>query len=770
MTSDESTISIRICQEGHANAIALNKNRIAVAGRSLLKIFSVESDGFTEVCNMRGGKNQNLSYSSNDVAWSHIDDNLLATAATNGVVSVWDLSKFGRHKQTQVYNEHERTAHSVTFHPTDPSILISGSQDGTIKCFDLRSERAAATYISNSESIRDVKFHTHNPNMFAAVSENGSVSLWDLKRPDKTIQQFTAHSGPIYTCDFHQTQPWLATGSRDKTIKVWHIGAKPSLEYTIHTIAVVGRVKWRPEKVFHIASCALVVDYSVHIWDVRRPYIPYASFNEHTNVTTGIVFKSNDPNILLSTSKDSTIFKHNFKDASLPFLKANPQSTCLNIKGELLFAQRVNQQLDLVNVTPKGSPLIGKAVMDVNGLFHQTKSCLYRMINRPTNKDLSSEIGSLKDEIQLDQDYNVIGKCATEYLLEGNFQEVCEYNASVARRYGKRSSALLWQLVARLFKLYSKTSAGPFKKTTDHMIQSQNKTLSNPKPKLQLMEYERKDLNSMKEELIPLPIRSNYQISNDTHALSNSPELSNMDPVFGNTEINFDNLQCVKNFRRGFLYMGNWQHERNILTLGNDHSSPQYSSTKTESESDSLTLYDMPLQQLHINQSNESLYLWDIFEMIKNFMVSSVENGDIQMAVVLLLTMQDNSQELGIDEEQQEFWVLSYIELLQRYQLWNEAARVMNICQLPGVRETNQQSTSVLTGCGSCNKTLSNIPWYCEKCKSTEATKCAYCRLPVKGLYLWCQTCCHGGHVDHMMHWFTHNSKCPICGHLCEYD
>lgn len=34
--SDENTTSIRICQEGHANALALNKDctQIAVAGRS----------------------------------------------------------------------------------------------------------------------------------------------------------------------------------------------------------------------------------------------------------------------------------------------------------------------------------------------------------------------------------------------------------------------------------------------------------------------------------------------------------------------------------------------------------------------------------------------------------------------------------------------------------------------------------------------------------------------------------------------------------------
>jgi WD repeat-containing protein 24 len=270
----------------------------------VLKVFSIENDGFTEVCNMRGGKNPNLSYSSNDVAWSHIDHNLLATAATNGVVAVWDLSKFGRQKQLLVYNEHERTAHSVIFHATEAHLLISGSQDGTIKCFDMRVDKVAInTYFSNAESVRDVKFSPHAPNTFAAVSENGTIQVWDIRRADRCTLAFTAHSGPIYCCDWHPTNQWLATGSRDRLIKIWNMGLKPQLEHTIHTIANVGRVKWRPEKTYHIASCALMMDYSIYVWDIRRPYIPYISFNQHTNVTTGIAFKGNNPHCLLSTSK-----------------------------------------------------------------------------------------------------------------------------------------------------------------------------------------------------------------------------------------------------------------------------------------------------------------------------------------------------------------------------------------------------------------------------------------------------------------------------------
>lgn len=119
-------VSIRICQDGHANSLALSpdQNSIAVAGRSLLKVFSIQNDGFVELNNMRGAaagsqKNHNLSYSSNCVAWNPIDAHILATSSTNGSVSLWDLKKFGRQKQLLVFNEHERTTRKNTMklHP-----------------------------------------------------------------------------------------------------------------------------------------------------------------------------------------------------------------------------------------------------------------------------------------------------------------------------------------------------------------------------------------------------------------------------------------------------------------------------------------------------------------------------------------------------------------------------------------------------------------------------------------------------------------------------
>lgn len=55
------------------------------------------------------------------------------------------------------------------------------------------------------------------------------------------------------------------------------------------------------------------------------------------------------------------------------------------------------------------------------------------------------------------------------------------------------------------------------------------------------------------------------------------------------------------------------------------------------------------------------------------------------------------------------------------------------------------------------------------QCGNVAAT-CSVCHGVVRGLYVWCQGCLHGGHLHHMRDWITANRSCPAgCGHLCEY-
>lgn len=376
-----------------------------------------------------------------------------------------------------MYDDHERTTNAVTFHHQDANILLSASQDSTIRLFDLREKASSVSVFSSTESVRDVKFNPFNCNAFASVSDNGCVHLWDMRKCDKFVQQFTAHSGPIYCLDWHPTSQWLATGSRDKLIKVWNMSnAKPQLEYTIYTIAVVGRVRWRPDRKFQIASCSLVVDYSIYIWDVRRPFIPYASFNEHTNVTTDIAFKG-VPDTLISTSQDSTIYKHVTKDAQHPALAANPQSTTISPRGEILYVCKSKVKAvpptNVMTTSSSGLKLFKKSSTSdtvdaatsapTHEPFHLAKSSLHYFSDANDANNNGSGVmamGNLRIDDSaltktLHKDFNFFTGCAKEYRLktdEKNFLETLEHNANVARKYGRSNISMLWNLVKMIYK------------------------------------------------------------------------------------------------------------------------------------------------------------------------------------------------------------------------------------------------------------------------------------------------------------------------------
>ena len=143
------------------NAMAVSRDgaHLAVAGRSLLKVYSLTGDSFgSEQFNLRSSNLKNLNFSNNDVTWCPLDDGILATAATNGGVVIWNLSNSVKSKIIKVFNDHKRTVNKVCFHSADPNILLSGSQDGCMKLFDLRGKEASSTFVSNSESVRDVQF------------------------------------------------------------------------------------------------------------------------------------------------------------------------------------------------------------------------------------------------------------------------------------------------------------------------------------------------------------------------------------------------------------------------------------------------------------------------------------------------------------------------------------------------------------------------------------------------------------------------------------
>ncbi|XP_007903057.1 GATOR complex protein WDR24 isoform X2 [Callorhinchus milii] len=755
-----------------ANAISVCRDaaQVVVAGRNIFKIYSVEEEQFVEKANLRVGRKLSLNFSCADVVWHQVEENLLATAATNGAVVTWNLGKPSRNKQDQLFTEHKRTVNKVCFHPTEGYMLLSGSQDGYMKCFDLRKRESVSTFSGQSESVRDVQFSIRDYFTFAASFENGNVQIWDIRRPDRYERMFTAHNGPVFCCDWHpDDRGWLATGGRDKMVKVWDMTTTRAKEiYCVQTIASVARVKWRPEMKYHLATCSMMVDHNIYVWDVRRPYIPFAMFEEHKDVTTGIVWRHiHEPYYLLSGSKDSTLYQHMFRDASRPVDRANPEGLCYGLFGDLAFAGKDSPFSTDSNHKAYGGdrryPIFFFKKPDLSEQFANVSSAL---------SVFETEAGSNS------MDWFV--QTARQYILTGRpLAELCDHNAKVAKELYRFQVAQTWTMLRIVY-------SNPGAIAPVNLNQSIGKSGALPL------------MNSFKEISAALGNEArlergkseNWQESN--HLDSSNPLITAneeneetegsdvpADYFFGDVEGDEDDLYMVdhENAPEEQDYVLPQEafplrHEIIDNPLAPDHlqekvDSPHVSGNEAETvcltpiESFSLMLISQPLYDAFLPS--------DYFNpLVRDMLHYYAEQGDVQMAVSVLIVLGDRIRK-EIDEQTQEHWYTSYIDVLQRFKLWNVSNQVIKLSTCSSINCLNQESTTLHINCSNCKRPMSSKGWICDRCRQC-ASMCAVCHQVVKGLFVWCQGCSHGGHLQHIMNWLRTRSHCPAgCGHLCEY-
>jgi len=104
--------------------------------------------------------------------------------------------------------------------------------------------------------------------------------------------------------------------------------------------------------------------------------------------------------------------------------------------------------------------------------------------------------------------------------------------------------------------------------------------------------------------------------------------------------------------------------------------------------------------------------------------------------------------------------------------LFSHATDLIRHCRDPEVSTLNQQSTTIYESCHYCGKPLPNTNGPHRDCKNCRQRigLCFLCHEPVKGLFVWCPGCGHGGHLEHAVEWFKQKEMCPTgCGHRCNF-
>nr|CAD7441436.1 unnamed protein product [Timema bartmani] len=127
---------------------------------------------------------------------------------------------------------------------------------------------------------------------------------------------------------------------------------------------------------------------------------------------------------------------------------------------------------------------------------------------------------------------------------------------------------------------------------------------------------------------------------------------------------------------------------------------------------------------------------WDPTVVMVDMLKHHSSLGDVQTSACVLLVMGDRRRTLTtLDEAVQEHWLLAYIDILFRLQLWDVTTKVIQLAWIPMVCQLNQQSTTVYTGCSRCNKPLLRSGWICDRCHTSECAACSVCHKVVRGIW-----------------------------------
>lgn len=206
---------------------------------------------------------------------------------------------------------------------------------------DLRSKSSLAkmTFQGRSEAVRDAQFSPAGGGVeFAAAFENGTVQKWDLRAPSSFVRKWSAHNGLALAVDWHPDGRVLASGGRDRLIKLWDTktdSRKPF--HQVQTIAPVAQIRWRPGHPTQIASTSLSIDNRIQIFDLCSPFVPILTVGEAEDAVTGLSWHS--PGTLVSCSKDARLRVSALSaSGKAPHRILNPCTSAWSPEGELAFA------------------------------------------------------------------------------------------------------------------------------------------------------------------------------------------------------------------------------------------------------------------------------------------------------------------------------------------------------------------------------------------------------------------------------------------------
>lgn len=157
------------------------------------------------------------------ICWNGYIKSQIASSNFEGVVQIWDVTR------SQVFlamKEHEKRVWSVDFSLADPTMLASGSDDGSVKLWNINQGASVGT-IKTKANVCCVQFSSDSGHSLAFGSADHKIYHYDLRNMKMPLCTLIGHNKTVSYIKFIDSLN-LVSASTDNTVKLWDLSMSTS--------------------------------------------------------------------------------------------------------------------------------------------------------------------------------------------------------------------------------------------------------------------------------------------------------------------------------------------------------------------------------------------------------------------------------------------------------------------------------------------------------------------------------------------------------------
>jgi periodic tryptophan protein 2 len=188
------------------------------------------------------------------------DGSKMITGADDGKIKVWDtVSGFC----IVTFTEHTSAVTALQFSKRG-NVLFSGSLDGSVRAWDLIRYRNFRTFTAATRvQFTSLSVDPSGEIVCAGSLDDFDIHLWSVQT-GQLLDRLSGHEGPVSSLCFGSNGSMLASGSWDKTVRIWNVfGRSTHVEPLVVQSEVMAVAVRADSKQIAVAT----MDGNLSVWD-----------------------------------------------------------------------------------------------------------------------------------------------------------------------------------------------------------------------------------------------------------------------------------------------------------------------------------------------------------------------------------------------------------------------------------------------------------------------------------------------------------------------